>query len=205
MTQCKDNCPCWQLANRLVQCYCQAYPSCPPPAADCTPACMRVCVFVCFCQTPEGGRAGTLQRSIDFYIRDITPNWVSGLPLPSTIVFLFPFSFPLHLRDTGMGPLGLWNICTITSAGSIQSFKLFSVPSLFCFARLLLPPTAHPPSLPPSLSPSLLSTTPQHDDTTNKLPPPLSLQQKYWREHQSSRMKDYLVALVNKSIHSKQF
>lgn len=176
MKQCKDNCLCWQLANRLVQCYWQAYLSCnpphpSPPAPECAPVCM--CEYLCvFCQTPEGGQAGALQRSIDFYIRDITPNWVSGLPLPSTIVFLFSFSLPLNLRDTGMGPLGLWNICTITSAGSIQSFKLFSVPSLFCFARLLLPSSSQPHSHPSFPLDTHRHTTPKHDDTTNKLPPP---------------------------------
>ncbi len=173
MKQCKDNCLSWQLANRLVQCYCQADPSCPPPAPRCAPVCMCVCVCV-FCQTPEGGRAGILQRSIDFYIRDITPNWVSSLPLPSTIVFLFPFSFPLHLRDTGMGPLGLWNICTITSARSIQSFKLFSVPSLFCFA-LLVHCCTPLPSLP---SPTPHTTTSPHLSMTTpptSCPPHLSL------------------------------
>lgn len=101
-------------------------------------------VFVCVCIYVvqwEGRQAGGLQRSIDFYIRDITPNWMSDYSLSLAPSFFYsPSLYPLHLRDTRMGPLGLWNICTITSAGSIQSFKLFSVFSLFCFAGWLRSP-----------------------------------------------------------------
>lgn len=112
-----------------------------------------------------------------------------------------------------MGPLGLWNICTITSAGSIQSFKLFSVLSLFCFAALLLPPPhtplhhhhLHPRPCPPFTLAAHTTTTTSTWQRHQRAPSPSSLQQKYRREHQSRRMKDYLVALVNKSMHSKQF
>lgn len=137
--------------------------------------------------------------------------------------FFFSFSFllPLHLRDTEMGPVGLWNICTITSARSIQSFKLFSVSSLFCFARLFPPlpprrPLPGSPSFPPppptfSLAAQAAAVSQHHD--TNKPHPTATtststttlFQLKYWRTHQSSRMQDYLVAAVNKSIHSKRF
>lgn len=112
-----------------------------------------------------------------------------------------------------MGPVGLWNICTITRARSIQSFKLFSVPSLFCFARLFpaQPPSRHHHHPPPPHT----SRTSHHRVSASRHqqanpPPPTSttttlFQLKYWRTHQSSRMQDYLVAAVNKSIHSKHF
>lgn len=100
-----------------------------------------------------------------------------------------------------MGPLGLWNICTITSAGSIQSFKLFLyLPSVwglfFClfFACLLqtpIPQYPHHIVLP-------------NNNSTSKLHPPSS-KQKYWRVFQSSKVKDYLVMLVHESIQSEQF
>lgn len=112
-----------------------------------------------------------------------------------------------------MGPVGLWNICTITSARSIQSFKLFSVPSLFCFARLF--PAPPPPGTTIIPHPPHTSRTSHHRVSASRHqqanpPPPTSttttlFQLKYWRTHQSSRMQDYLVAAVNKSIHSKHF
>lgn len=108
-----------------------------------------------------------------------------------------------------MGPLGLWNICTITSAGSIQSFKLFLyLPSvwgffLVCFLLACCNPLS--PTNPTSSFPLATHTaTPQHDNSTSKLHPP-SLKQKYWRVFQSSKVKDYLVMLVHESIQSKQF
>lgn len=148
MKQCKDNCLCWQLANRLALCYCQAYLSCPPSNARLHSS-VHLCVFVCFFGLQrKGGRSGGRSncKINRLLYKGHYPQLCEWLAFASTIVFLFPFSFPLHLRDTGMGPVGLWNICTITSAGSIQSFKLFSVPSLFCFAQLLL----HPPPSPPT-------------------------------------------------------
>lgn len=104
MKQYKDNCLYWQLAKRLVQCYWQPYLSCsvqPQTAFLCVKVC--ACVFV---ELKRGGQAGALQRSIDFYIRDITPNWVSGLPLPCTVVVFIPLLLSLPFKRNRNGASG---------------------------------------------------------------------------------------------------
>jgi len=108
MKQCKDNCLCWRLANRLVQCYWQTYLSCPTHHPQTTFHCVWVGVYLLyFRQTLRGGQAGALQRSIDLYIGDITPNWVSDLPLPSTNAFFFiPLLFPPAFKRHRNGASG---------------------------------------------------------------------------------------------------
>lgn len=126
-----------------------------PPSSARLHSGVHLCVFVCFIRLHRKGGWAHCKINRLLY-KGHYPQLCEWLAFAEHHGFLFffkfPFSFPLHLRDTGMGPVGLWNICTITSAGSIQSFKLFSVPSLFCFAPSLLQPplpSHHHPPLPP--------------------------------------------------------
>lgn len=134
MKQCRDNCLCWQLANRFVQGYWQTHPSLPSPKAL-QPLCVSVPVFDCVClYCVCVCMPGRLHGSIDCYIRDIAPDLGSDFSPSQHHIFLFP-CFLLCIKETQkIVPVGQQNVHTITGARSICSYKLLQLFSWFQWA-----------------------------------------------------------------------